>query len=61
MNRRSFITSILEGSVAPLFLKGTGRIWKPSREIIQVTHIRLANMIEFVPLTNPWRFIIGDP
>ena len=33
MNRRSFIHSILAGVVAPAFLPGAGRIWKPSSEI----------------------------
>lgn len=29
-NRRSFLSSLLLGSVAPLFLPGAGRIWKPT-------------------------------
>lgn len=29
MNRRSFLSSILATSTAPLFLKGAGRLWVP--------------------------------
>jgi len=35
MNRRSFITKLLAGSVAPMFLPGAGRIWLPAdRELV---------------------------
>jgi hypothetical protein len=29
MNRRSFLSSLLTAGVEPLWLKGSGRIWKP--------------------------------
>lgn len=33
MNRRSFITSLLAGVVAPMILPGAGRYWKRSTDI----------------------------
>ncbi len=34
MNRRSFLTSMLAAAVAPMWLPGADRVWRPNREIV---------------------------
>ena len=40
LNRRSFISSMLASCVAPVFLPGEGRIWRPIKTDEGVTLIR---------------------
>jgi hypothetical protein len=45
MNRRGFLTALLAGAVAPAFLPGAGRLWKPTPllrdPILHIRHSKL--------------------
>jgi hypothetical protein len=40
MNRRGFLTALLAGAVAPAFLPGAGRLWKPTPQQNPILHVR---------------------
>lgn len=59
MNRRSFISALIASAVAPAFLPGTGRIWRPEVHGLAVMEIPMAASgydyyCQIHPATREW-------
>ena len=58
MNRRSFISSLLAGSIAPMFLPGAGRIWKMRENLTVPIRLGWYDVSDFQP--GSWEKFMRD-